>query len=137
MSKIDRFLAAHPLAEVPYSEISFSHFDGKRKPIYHVKGLDGNAGAKLALARAFERSGGTCFYCRKKMKAAELSQNVTRDHIRPKSKGGSDYLHNLVIACGGCNKNKGDKELSKCRRDATERYLKALDAHIIKCLENL
>lgn len=135
MSKLERIVAAHPLNELPYCKIKFSHFDGRRKPIYCVG--DQSAGAKVALARAFEKFGGSCFLCGKKFKPTKLSQDITRDHIRPQSKGGSDYLHNLVIACGPCNKNKKDKELPRYRVDRTEKYLKALDAHIVKCLESL
>jgi 5-methylcytosine-specific restriction endonuclease McrA len=135
MSKLEKIVAAHPLPDLPYSKIKFSHFDGQRKPIYVVG--DTKAGAKTALAKAFELFGGNCFHCGKKHKPSKLSQAVNRDHIRPTSKGGTDFLHNLVISCGPCNTNKKDKELSRCRKDATERYLKALDAHLINCLKNL
>jgi 5-methylcytosine-specific restriction endonuclease McrA len=30
------------------------------------------------------------------------------DHIRPRSRGGTDYLRNLVPACIECNRSKGD-----------------------------
>lgn len=29
------------------------------------------------------------------------------DHVLPRSRGGSDSLHNLVLACGPCNGRKG------------------------------
>ena len=135
MSKLERIVAAHPLPEIPYCKITFSHFDGQQKPIYSVDGI--KAGPKVVLAKAFEKYGGTCFHCGKKFKPAKLSQSITRDHIRPRSKGGTDFLHNLVIACGTCNRNKRDKELVRCRADVAEKYLKALDTHIIKCLEGL
>ena len=40
------------------------------------------------------------------------------DHLRPRSKGGSDTLENLILLCGGCNRVKGgNKTLDELRRD--------------------
>lgn len=52
----------------------------------------------------------TCQYCGKKMKVFE----ATYDHVIPKSKwpkgtGTATKWENIVIACGRCNKKKGDK----------------------------
>lgn len=31
------------------------------------------------------------------------------DHIKPKSKGGSDDISNRILLCGPCNRKKSDK----------------------------
>lgn len=42
-----------------------------------------------------------CAYCRVDFDSLQI------DHITPVSRGGSDAIGNLVLACVGCNKEKG------------------------------
>ncbi|MDH5377320.1 MAG: HNH endonuclease [Gammaproteobacteria bacterium] len=51
----------------------------------------------------FRRDGGICMYCGGQFSDREL----TRDHITPKSRGGSDQWTNVVAACKRCNTHKG------------------------------
>lgn len=51
-----------------------------------------------------ELNGGVCFYCSAEIKP----ENLTRDHILPKSWGLPLY-GNQVCACANCNWKKGDK----------------------------
>lgn len=44
-----------------------------------------------------------CAYCGNE-------ENLTLDHIIPKSKGGSDRITNLVCACKQCNHHKGHQK---------------------------
>ena len=46
------------------------------------------------------RDGHKCVYC-------GSTENLTVDHIRPKSKGGTDTADNLATACRPCNQAKG------------------------------
>lgn len=46
---------------------------------------------------------GKCAYCGKKVPYS----NVQRDHVIPLSKGGSNFISNIVPACVGCNSRKG------------------------------
>ena len=41
-----------------------------------------------------------CAYC-------ESDENLTLDHITPRSKGGSDRVTNVLCACEKCNTSKG------------------------------
>jgi len=45
---------------------------------------------------------GQCHYCRKNL----TFEKSTFDHVIPQSAGGSNGLHNYVIACRKCNSNK-------------------------------
>jgi predicted restriction endonuclease len=40
------------------------------------------------------------------------TENLTLDHITPRSKGGTDRITNLVCACNSCNKSKGHNHWS-------------------------
>lgn len=51
---------------------------------------------------------GYCLYC------GSRSQ-ITKDHIQPKSRGGSSKLHNLQPLCAYCNSKKGNKTEAELR----------------------
>ena len=53
----------------------------------------------------FKKYNGRCVYCGNK--ATEI------EHVIPKSKGGTDSVHNLVIACRKCNELKGKLSLKE------------------------
>jgi len=44
-----------------------------------------------------------CVYCSREQVVFEL------DHVRPRSRGGSDQVSNLVLACHACNEQKGNQ----------------------------
>lgn len=58
-----------------------------------------------------KRDGANCFYCKSPIALIPTSTHryATIDHVIPKSKNGSNKLHNLVIACADCNIVKADK----------------------------
>ena len=136
MTSLSQIVAAHPLEGPPYNAIKFVRVDGQGTPLYRV-GKNKEQGALKALKQAFELHGGRCFYCKTAMKAQPMSQDCTRDHVRPTSVGGQDYLHNLVLACGPCNRSKGGKGVISFRSEAAKKYVEALDRHIVRCLTML
>ena len=52
-----------------------------------------------------EKWGRECVYCSVKDVPLEI------EHIKPKSKGGSNRISNLSLACHECNQNKGNQEI--------------------------
>jgi 5-methylcytosine-specific restriction endonuclease McrA len=65
-----------------------------------LRGL-GGSNARPA-TRLLEKCGHRCAYCGKRDVLLEI------EHILPKSRGGSDRVSNLTIACHACNQMKGD-----------------------------
>jgi hypothetical protein len=61
----------------------------------------------LTNQRLFKRDRNMCLYCGDYLYSCEL----TRDHVVPVSKGGSDTWGNVVTACRECNQRKADKSL--------------------------
>lgn len=53
----------------------------------------------------FRRDQNLCAYCGNEFSTSDLS----RDHIRPTSKGGPNAWMNVVTACNSCNKLKDDR----------------------------
>lgn len=60
---------------------------------------------KRAIKRATMRDcGRRCVYCARPLDPAD----ATLDHVYPVARGGPHVAGNLVVACGGCNRLKGD-----------------------------
>ena len=80
--------------------------------------------AKGFMVCIFAVQGGVCFHCQQKIDGPHQTgrpkpENWTREHIVPKSMGGTDY-RNIAIACYRCNGEKGDRaptkeEIELCR----------------------
>jgi len=56
------------------------------------------------------RDNSQCQYCSKHFAMDEL----TVDHVVPKSRGGGNVWKNLVAACKKCNQKKGDRTPAEC-----------------------
>jgi len=54
--------------------------------------------------RVFRAFAGCCAYCRAAQE--HVPEILEIEHIRPKSRGGSDDDSNLCLACGHCNRHK-------------------------------
>lgn len=59
------------------------------------------------LYQQLQRQKGKCYYCRVKLGKGHDSWHG--DHLVPLSKGGTNYIHNIVIACPTCNMSKGNQ----------------------------
>ena len=137
MSRRPARIAAHPIRKTPYNALRFTRVDGNGRPLYRVARDPQELGAVAALKRAFEIMGGHCFHCGKWMPAQAMSHECTRDHMRPRHAGGGDYLHNLVLACGPCNREKGGEALPSFSVERGTTWLNTLDEHLVRCIVTL
>lgn len=60
---------------------------------------------RITRRAVFARDGWACQYC-------GARQNLTVDHVVPRSKGGSSTWDNIVASCAPCNRRKGDHLLA-------------------------
>lgn len=65
-----------------------------------------NRSVKLTKRNVFLRDEYTCAYCGRNLR---YSNDITVDHIVPKSKGGKNSWNNCVTSCKKCNYSKGNR----------------------------
>jgi 5-methylcytosine-specific restriction endonuclease McrA len=56
-------------------------------------------------ARLLKKNGSRCYLCHKTF----LANQLTLDHLKPSSRGGSNKLENLRLACFPCNNRRSDR----------------------------
>ena len=66
-------------------------------------GVHGNMIPPLRNRALFLRDAYMCMYCGRQ----DVEERLTRDHLRPLSRGGKDTWSNVVTACRSCNHAKG------------------------------
>jgi 5-methylcytosine-specific restriction endonuclease McrA len=59
---------------------------------------------KMTMNKLYKRDRGVCYFCGNAVRRMDAS----KDHIVPKSKGGSNAASNLALMHEYCNKLKGD-----------------------------
>ncbi len=126
--RLENVLVVHPVDQSPAAQILLrrdllsmeSYAQGWRKEVLI-------ATEWLSLRR--KRDGILiCAYCGLHpldISGNDYRTNATRDHIMPRSKGGSDHDSNLCVSCHGCNVAKDDSEITDTkflRRFGPKRY---------------
>jgi hypothetical protein len=94
-------------------------FDMQRLENPEIKGVEYQQGTLYGYeVREYllEKWGRQCFYC----DAREIPLQV--EHIVAKSKGGSDRVSNLTLACKKCNQKKGDTDVKVFLKDLPQKH---------------
>jgi 5-methylcytosine-specific restriction endonuclease McrA len=124
-------VAHHPVCETPYNKLIYVGANAHGTPLYQVMGTSRTpCSAPVALRAAFVRYGGQCYYCKQRLKPQARPSPVSLDHVVAKAVGGTNLLHNFVIACKDCNKEKGLQPMGEFKPEAGIAYLAALERHI-------
>ncbi|MHB8318149.1 MAG: RNA-guided endonuclease IscB [Acidimicrobiales bacterium] len=107
MSMVSRLRRWSPVTAIHQELV---HFDMQKMENPEITGTEYQQGtlagyeAREYLLAKFNR---TCAYCG----ATDVPLNI--DHIYPRSKGGTDRVSNLVLACIDCNQSKGNLNLNE------------------------
>jgi 5-methylcytosine-specific restriction endonuclease McrA len=98
------------------------NFDAQKMQNPEIRNWEYQRGELLGYeVRAYllEKYNYKCVYCRKNIR-------LEIDHVKPKSKGGSNRVSNLVIACHSCNIRKGNKTIEVFLKNKPKLFNKVL-----------
>ena len=70
--------------------------------LYNLEAVTGSEAKRKWRQAIKEKWNYECAYC-------GSEENLTLDHITPRSKGGSEKVTNILCACHSCNQSKGHK----------------------------
>ena len=70
--------------------------------LYNLEAVTGSEARRKWRQSIKEKWNYECAYC-------GSEENLTLDHITPRSKGGSERVTNILCACHSCNQSKGHK----------------------------
>ena len=90
----DNLIRSQYLAIVPPEVVVLTAYEGR-----------GERSVVFSRKNIFKRDRYTCQYCGKQPGPEEL----TIDHVMPRSRGGTSTWENCLLACVACNKRKADK----------------------------
>lgn len=118
------------LTPVSSIAIETAKFDIQKLKNPSIRGVEYQQGKMFGYidkkAYLLERENYCCIYC--DIHASKVKMQI--EHVVPKSKGGTDSINNLVLACESCNQAKGNLDLEvflKGKPNILQRVKKHLD----------
>ena len=111
-----RLIAICPIESI---EIELTSFDTRKMwdPDVTGKGYQESTVEEMEVMHyLMHKYSGKCVYCGKYKKG-----RMTRDHVHPKCRGGSNRVSNLVLSCYDCNHAKGKMSLEEFLKDDPEK----------------
>jgi hypothetical protein len=108
-----------PLTRIEVEQVRFDHEALQDPEIRGVAYQRGTLFGWELRAYVLARFGWRCVYCGKGQVPLEL------EHIRPKSRGGSDRVANLALSCRPCNQRKDNRTAIEFGNPEVERQAQA------------
>ncbi|MFF5013732.1 RNA-guided endonuclease IscB [Streptomyces sp. NPDC001165] len=110
-----------PVTEIHVERIAFDvHSMSAGRDLTAVEYRQGTLAGTEARSYLHAKWNGSCAYC----DATGVPLNI--EHLRPRSRGGSDRISNLVLACVPCNTAKGNMPVEFFLADRPARLAKIL-----------
>lgn len=117
-----RLCRSAPVTEVHVERVAFdTHSMSAGRRLSRTEHGQGELAGTTVRAYLHTRWNSACAYC----DAAGVPLNI--EHLRPRSRGGSDRVSNLVLACVPCNEAKGSTPVDTFLADRPDRLEKILE----------
>ncbi|WP_121187874.1 RNA-guided endonuclease IscB [Nocardiopsis sp. Huas11] len=117
-SWVDRLTGWAPVGAVHVERVAFDthalSVDGPLEGVGYQQGTQHGYEVREYLLAKFGRA---CVYC------GVMNTPLNIDHVRPRSRGGTDRVSNLVLACVPCNQAKADRPVEGFAPKAATRVL--------------
>jgi 5-methylcytosine-specific restriction endonuclease McrA len=111
---VNRLRRYAPVGQIAMELVRFDMQAMQRPGIAGVEYQQGELAGYEVREYLLEKWGRTCAYCGAEHVPLEI------DHMHPRSKGGSDRVSNLTLACHPCNQRKGNLSVEEFLADKPE-----------------
>ena len=105
MTWVNRLIKFCPITGISQELVRFDLQKLENSEINGIEYQQGELQGYEVREYLLEKWGRQCVYCSVKNVPLEI------EHIKPKSKGGSNRISNLTLACNECNQDKGNQEI--------------------------
>ncbi|WP_414584852.1 RNA-guided endonuclease IscB [Scytonema sp. PCC 10023] len=102
---VKRILRYVPITGISQELVKFDTKEMQNPEISGVEYQQGELAGYQVREYLLEKWGRKCAYC------GATDTRLEVEHIHPKSKGGSDGVSNLTLACHSCNSSKGNRNI--------------------------
>jgi 5-methylcytosine-specific restriction endonuclease McrA len=100
LGKVDVLVSYSEEVRSPSTSIQMPAVLRLKKKVLTIK-----RGVRFSRLNVYARDNFTCMYCAERLAPEEL----TFDHVLPRSRGGATSWDNIVSACHPCNRRKGSR----------------------------
>ncbi len=108
---VNRLIKFVPISEIWVEKVKFDMQQMQNPEISGIEYQQGTLWGYQVREYLLEKWGRDCTYCGKKDVPLQI------EHIHPKSKGGSNRVSNLCLACSKCNQKKGNKSVEELLKE--------------------